>query len=141
MFKWQHSETVNTKATSKQIWAIWKDAENWPRWDSELEWVKLDGSFAKGSKGTMQPKSGPVVVFELTNIEENRQFIDSAKLPLAILEFTHRYEPLADGGGKIIHSVEIRGFLAPLFGRVIGSKIRAHLRDAMLKLSDLATSI
>lgn len=141
MFKWQHSESVDTRATSKEIWAIWKDAANWPRWDSELEWVKLKGPFVEGTKGTMKPSGGPVVVFELTNIEKNRQFINCAKLPLTTLEFTHRYENLADGSARIIHAVEMRGLLAPLFGRVIGSKIRAHLRDAMLKLSDLATGI
>jgi len=141
MLKWQYSEVVNTTATSKQIWAIWKDAENWSRWDSELEWVKLHGPFVEGTKGTMKPRGGPVVVFELTNIEENRKFVDCAKLPLTTLEFIHRYETLADGGGKIIHSVEMRGLLAPLFGHLIGSKIRTHLREAMLKLSDLAERI
>ena len=140
MFTWQHSEKVVTNATSKQIWALWQDAATWPRWDSELEWVKLGGPFVVGTKGSMKPRGGPVVAFELTYVEENKQFIDCAKLPLTTLAFTHRYEVLAGGGAQIVHAVEMRGLLAPLFGRVIGSKIRAHLRDAMLTLSDLAAA-
>ena len=86
----------------------------------------------------MKPRGGPVVVFHLTNTEEHSQFTNRAKLPLTTLELTHRYESLADGSARIVHAVEMRGLLAPLFGRVIGSKMCAHLREAMLKLSDIA---
>lgn len=140
MFKWQHTEAVNTNATSKQIWSIWKSPQDWPRWDRELEWVKMEGPFAKGSTGTMKPRGGPIVFFELTTVEEDHQFIDRAKLPLTTMEFIHRYEEMADGTGRIVHTVEMRGLLAPLFGRVIGTKIRAHLRAAMEELSSLAVA-
>ncbi|HUW00591.1 MAG TPA: SRPBCC family protein [Gallionella sp.] len=140
MFKWQYSETVDTSATSKQIWSIWTDAQNWPIWDSELEWVKMEGPFVEGTTGTMKPRGAPVVDFVLTNVEENRQFSDRAKLPLTRIEFIHRYETAADGRARIVHKVEMSGLLAPLFGRVIGTKIRTHLRGAMEKLSNLASA-
>ena len=37
-----------------------------------------------------------------------------------------------------MHSVEMRGCLAPLFGRVIGSKSKMHLRQSMEQLSPIA---
>lgn len=138
MFKWQHSETVDTGATPNQIWSIWAEVENWPVWDSELEWVKMEGPFVQGTTGTMKPRGGPVVCFVLTNVDENRQFSDRTKLPLTKIEFIHRYETAANGSGRIVHKVEMTGFLAPLFGRVIGRKIRTHLRSAMEELSNLA---
>lgn len=138
MFKWQFSETINTNASPQEVWSIWTDAHNWPVWDTELEWVKLEGPFVEGAIGTMKPRGAPDVEFVLTNVEENRQFVDLAKLPLTRIAFIHRYETAADGTGRIMHKVEMNGLLAPLFGRLIGSKIRAHLRDAMEELSSLA---
>lgn len=46
MFKWSYSEKVMTDATAEQVWAIWEQAALWPSWDSELIWVKLEGSFS-----------------------------------------------------------------------------------------------
>ncbi len=138
MFKWQYSETVATHATPKQIWALWSDPQTWPVWDSELEWVKIDGPFVEGSTGTMKPREGPVVKFVLTHVEENQQFSDRANLPLTKIAFSHRYEVSEDGRGRIVHKVEMNGLLTPLFSRVIGNKIRMHLRGAMEKLSSLA---
>lgn len=140
MFNWNHMESVKTDATAAQIWSLWKSPQDWPLWDSELEWVKMDGPFMKGSTGTMKPRSGPIVSFELTTVEENRQFIDSANLPLTTMEFIHRYENMEDGSALIVHEVIMKGLLAPFFGLVIGTKIRAHLRTAMVKLSGLAVT-
>ncbi|NMZ00016.1 hypothetical protein HBO04_07790 [Pseudomonas proteolytica] len=138
MFEWAYVETVNTSATAEQIWSVWQDAENWPKWDDQLEWVKWDGPFIEGVKGTMKPSDGPVVTFVLTEVKEFSSFTDRASLPLTTIDFIHTYESTVDGHGKIVHKVEMRGLLAPLFGRIIGSKIRIHLRSAMEKLSILA---
>lgn len=138
MFEWVYVETVNTKASAEQVWAVWVDAKNWPQWDDQLEWVKWDGPFIEGAIGTMKPTDGPVVKFVLSEVKEFSNFSDRAKLPLTTVDFIHTYEATADGNGIIVHKVEMRGILAPLFGRVIGSKIRTHLRRAMIKLSVLA---
>ena len=140
MFSWEYTESVDTTATAKQVWSIWERAQDWPTWDSELEWVKMDGPFAQGTKGTMKPRSGPIVLFELIIVEENSQFIDCARLPLTTINFIHRYENMPDGSAQIVHAVKMQGFLAPLFGLLIGTKIRKHLRSAMLKLSDFAVA-
>ncbi len=139
MFTWSYTEVVQTNASPKQVWCLWSAAENWPQWDNELEWVKLHKSFSKGSTGTMKPKNGPVVSFEITSIKENQQFISCAKLPLTKMSFIHAYEKQPDGSNCIVHTVEMRGLLSPIFGRIIGNKIKKHLRAAMLKLSDHAT--
>jgi len=58
------------------------------------------------------------------------------KLPLAALDFYHRYTPVSTQGepAQIMHGVVIRGLLAPLFGFLIGRAVKKHLRTAMLKL-------
>tara|TARA_B110000977_G_scaffold183818_1_gene246832 strand:- start:111 stop:395 length:285 start_codon:yes stop_codon:yes gene_type:complete len=66
-------------------------------------------------KRTMKPSAGAVVVFDLTHIEGNIQFIDGTNLPLTTLGFKHRYETLAVGGARIIHAADMRGLLTPFF--------------------------
>ncbi|HDI3197774.1 SRPBCC family protein [Vibrio cholerae] len=143
MFKWSYSEKVTTDATAEQVWAIWEQAELWPSWDSELVWVKLDGPFKAGTQGKMQPVGGPVVEFTLTEVEVNRKFIDRARLPLTTLDFAHFYEHTGDkeGTSYIRHSVTMTGLLAPLFGFILGRKIKKHLRGAMEDLSQKATQV
>lgn len=138
MFTWNFSETIETNASGPQVWKLWADAESWPAWDSELEWVSFDTPFAPGGAGEMKPVGGPKVRFTLTHVEENRRFCDVTSLPLTKIEFDHRYEANEEGGGRITHSVAMRGVLAPLFGRVIGRGIKRHLRSAMERLSEQA---
>lgn len=142
MFVWRHSEEVHTEATATQIWIQWKDAASWPRWDKELKWVRLNGEFVRGTTGKMKSASGPEVSFTLDEVIIDKSFSNTAKLPLTRIVFGHEYLASTKPGdtAKIRHTVTMTGFLAPLFGRVIGSKIRRHLRDAMLELSKCATT-
>lgn len=136
MFKWTYTETVPTKASADQVWAVWQDAVTWPQWDSELQWVRLDGAFEVGTKGRMKPTAGPEVDFVLTEVQPNARFADKARLPLTDIVFDHVYLPGSDGQPATIrHSVSMVGVLAPLFGKVIGSRVKTHLRDAMLDLA------
>ncbi|ECU9164112.1 TPA: hypothetical protein G5T75_004903 [Salmonella enterica] len=140
MFTWTYSEQVTTLATPEQIWAMWQDASSWPCWDSELEWVRLEGEFVAGTVGLMKPASGPEVRFCLSDVVPLRSFSDVAQLPLTRLVFNHEYisPQESNGAAQIRHSVTMYGLLAPLFGRFIGRKIKTHLRQAMQELSQRA---
>lgn len=140
MFKWHHSEVVSTNATAENVWRKWEDGNTWPEWDTELEWVELSSGIAEGSSGKMKPKGGPNVKFVITKSKRNSSFQDVAKLPLTILTFDHEYIPqgASDATAYIRHSVTMNGITAPLFGHVIGSKIKLHLRESMERLSRLA---
>lgn len=140
MFTWNYSETVNTQASPEQVWDMWSDANTWPSWDSELDWVRLEGEFKEGAKGTMKPVNGPVVTFTLSEVLVNRSFSDRAKLPLTSIVFKHHYLQPSEKGEmpKIQHAVEMKGLLVPLFKRVIGTNIKKHLRGAVLELSSRA---
>ncbi len=141
MFTWTYSETVPTLASASQIWSRWQDAEQWPTWDCELDWVRLEGPFEAGTTGKMKPSAGPEVAFELSEVSPERSFSDIARLPLTKMVFLHEYLPLEKGGAaQIRHTVTMTGLLAPLFGKIIGSQIKAHLRSAMEALSIQAAS-
>ncbi|ECI9604892.1 hypothetical protein C9X02_20800 [Salmonella enterica subsp. enterica serovar Enteritidis] len=140
MFTWAYSEQVTTLAPPEQIWTMWQDASTWPCWDTELEWVRLEGEFVIGTVGLMKPTSGPEVKFRLSEVVPLRSFSSVAQLPLTRLVFNHEYlsSQEGDGAAQIRHSVTMYGLLAPLFGRLIGGKIKNHLRQAMQELSQRA---
>ncbi|WP_375655333.1 hypothetical protein [Bartonella sp. AA83SXKL] len=138
MFNWIYSEEISTEASAEQIWAIWEDVASWPCWDSELEWVELFGAFKVGAVGQMKPKKGPTVTFTLDKVIKNVCFSDYAKLPFTRMSFNHEYicsTKTGSSNNKIRHTVIMSGLLAPLFGMIIGSKIKLHLRDAMIEMS------
>jgi len=140
MFVWQYSETVETCATADVIWTYWSDPATWHTWDDEVKSASIYGNFVQGVKGVMQPASGPKVAFELTLVDINKAFTNRARLPLAMLDFSHHYtpSPTKDASAQITHGVEIRGLFAPLFGFLIGRGVKKHLRAAMLKLVEKA---
>ncbi|WP_330168688.1 hypothetical protein [Bartonella grahamii] len=138
MFNWIYSEEINTEASAEQIWTIWEDVASWPCWDSELEWVELSGPFKEGAIGRMKPRKGPKVIFTIDKVIKNVCFSDYAKLPLTRMSFNHEYicsKKSGSSDNKIRHTVTMSGLLAPLFGVIIGSKIKSHLRDAMIEMS------
>lgn len=140
MFKWKFTELVETDATPEQIWSLWENVDTWPLWDKEVSWVKLNGPFLLGTQGQMKPVDGPKVNFMLIEVEKNTKFTDRAKLPLTTMDFSHIYHISNSTGRKasIQHSVEMKGFFAPIFGFIIGRKIKKHLKQAMINLSNQA---
>ncbi|WP_409361542.1 hypothetical protein ACRPOS_000760 [Bartonella heixiaziensis] len=138
MFKWIHSEEINTEASAEQIWAMWEDVSTWPCWDHELEWVELSGAFKAGAVGKMKPKKGPKVTFTLDKVIKNVCFSDYARLLFTRMVFDHEYISSTksnSSNNKIRHTVTMSGLFPPLFGVIIGSKIKLHLRDAMMEMS------
>lgn len=140
MFKWELTESVETDATSEQIWSLWENVDAWPLWDQDLSWVKLKGPFEVGTHGEMKPTDGPKVNFNLTEVEKNKKFTNQAKLPFTTMDFSHVYNAASntDRKASIQHRVEMKGFLAPFFGFIIGRKLKKHLKQAMIKLSNQA---
>ncbi|CND47414.1 hypothetical protein [Yersinia intermedia] len=139
MFKWTYSESVTTEATPAQIWAMWQDVPSWPCWDNELKWARLNGDFTKGTTGRLKPVNGPAVDFTLSRVEIHCAFSNVATLPLTNLVFDHDYFSSAVTGepAYIRHSVTMTGWLVPVFSRLIGNRIKAHLRDAMIELNSI----
>lgn len=140
MFKWKFIESVETDATPEQIWSLWENVDAWPLWDKEVSWAKLHGPFSVGTHGLMKPSNGPKVDFILIEVEKNKKFTDRAKLPLTTMDFSHIYYAPKNNDVKasIQHSVEMKGLLAPVFGFIIGRKIKKHLKQAMIDLSNQA---
>jgi hypothetical protein len=122
--------TVETSASPEKIWEVWQDVKNWNSWDHGIEFSTIDGPFAKGTKGTLKPKGGPLVNTELTKVESLKMFVDESKLFLAKILVSHY---LTESNGKTIvtHQIEMKGPLAFVFAFLIGRTMKKNLPQEM----------
>ncbi|MDX6208499.1 MAG: hypothetical protein QOE24_890, partial [Frankiales bacterium] len=79
------------------IFARWADMATWPEWNTDTEWVRLDGAFAQGSTGQLKPKGGPKVKFVIARLTDT-EFVDVSQLVGARLTFAHHI--VATGTGS-----------------------------------------
>lgn len=67
-------------ASPAAFFAKWADVDTWPEWNSDIDWVRLDGPFVSGATGTLEPKGGPAVTFVIERLVPDREFVDVSKL-------------------------------------------------------------
>lgn len=125
--------TVATKASPDTIWNIWKDVENWKKWDHGIEFSHIEGPFDIGTKGTLKPKGGPVVPTVLTHVKPLNAFVAESRLFLARIIVSHDMT-----GIHVTHQIEMKGPLAFLFAFLIGRKMKKNLPQEMLAMVKLA---
>src|SRR5437867_2928223 len=113
MWNWSLEASSETKANPEKIWNCWKDVPSWPRWDHELEWSQIEGSFEPGTSGKLKPKGWPVTAFRITSVE-NDGYQDETILLLTKVVFTHKMQRIAANRTIITHRAEVKGLLAPL---------------------------
>lgn len=138
------SKTVSIDAPPDKVFAVLKDVERWPEWTSTMLSVKRreSGPFVLGSTAEVrQPKLRPSV-WQVTGIEEGRNFTWTTRSPGVRMQAGHRVE--RDGSGsRVVLSFEMSGVMAPLvsglYGRLIdeyvsteaqGLKKRCEVADA-----------
>jgi hypothetical protein len=140
MLTWIYEESILTSANAEQVWALWSRPHEWNRWDEAVEWVTLDGPFETGSCGRLKPVSGPAVKFVILEVQQKRGFTNRSFLPMTCMDFIHTYRPAEspEQGAMITVRIEMRGWLSPLFGRLIGRGIQKTLRESLVKCSTLA---
>jgi hypothetical protein len=120
---WTKSYSITTKAVSKeQMWKLFADVNNWHRWDTGIEFAKLDGKFEKGSHFVLRPKGGPNVKIELIETIENKGFTDLTKFPLARMYGKHVFEERPEGL-KITTTMSVKGILGFLWIKLVAQKI------------------
>ena len=143
MLAWTHEESIPTRATGAQVWALWSRPHEWNRWDEGLEWVTLEGTFVSGTWGRLKPVGGPEVKFVILEAWPERGFTDRALLPLTRLDFIHLYTPgpLPEQGGRVTVRIEMRGVLTPLFKRIIGRDIQKTLSATLDRFAAQAEKV
>ena len=118
----------------------WADMATWPEWNTDTEWVRLDGPFVQGATGVLKPKGGPKVRFEVTVLEPGREFTDVSKLLGARLTFRHVVGRTAEGTTRVDVEVTLTGPLGAVWRAALAKGIRAALPDDMRRLAEAAAA-
>ncbi|MCD9022032.1 SRPBCC family protein [Cohnella silvisoli] len=107
---WEFEHTVTTTAKAETIWKLYSDITSWVEWDKGIEYASLDGAFAAGTRGILQPEGQERLAFELTEVEPLRGFSDVTDIPDAgiRIRFVHRLQQAAEGT-SVTHHVTITG--------------------------------
>lgn len=138
MFRWRVQAGADTRATTQAVWDLWAEVGSWPQWDESLEWCKLSGPFAQGSKGELKPKKWPVSHFVIVSAREGREFSNVCRMPFTQMTFHHTVSPLDQSTTRIVHVAEVKGLLAPLLWFFMRKQLQRGLPRAVQKLARLA---
>ena len=106
---------------------------NWNKWDPEIKESFIDGEFKEGTTGFLKPLSGPKSKFALTKVIQNKSFTAKTTLPLCSIYFERNIIP-DSSGTEAVHRIVFDGFLAPLFGRLLGNKLKEEQLRTMKSL-------
>lgn len=131
---------ITSAAAPSAIFARWADMATWPQWNTDTEWVRLEGPFTQGAAGVLKPKGGPKVRFEVAVLVPGREFTDVSRLFGARLTFRHLVSPAtASGTGtRVDVTVTVSGPLARLWALALGKGIRASLPRDLERLAAAA---
>jgi len=134
----QFEEKITINASASEIFSVYENVENWSDWDPDVKASSIDGNFETGSKGSIHPTKGPKSSVVFSQIVPNESFTVDSNLPLCSLRFEHELLVNDSNSTEAIHRVTFRGFLSPVFGRIIGSQIRKGMPHTLLGLKNKA---
>ena len=123
---------ATSTADPSALFARWGDMATWPEWNTDTEWVRLDGPFATGSTGVLKPKGGPKTKFVIEKLTD-REFVDVSMLLGARLTFHHTVAVVPQGTHVAVE-VTLAGPLARLWNAVLGKGIKASLQRDLDRL-------
>ncbi len=134
----QFEASTQINAPSATVFSLYANVPGWPTWDPDVKAASLAGDFVSGAKGVIVPHGGPKSEIIFTEVVTNKKFAAQCKLPLCTMRFEHELDGTQGSGTQATHRVIFRGFLAPLFGRLIGSGMRKTLPNALAGLKQAA---
>ncbi len=122
MERWSTEHEHVAAVEPAAIWQLWQDVASWPAWDASIVSARLDGPFAVGTQGVIEPEGQGELPFHLTAVEPGRGFTDETGFGPVALRFSHRVEAV-DGGARIVVGVEVEGPGAAEIGPMVASDL------------------
>ncbi|AIF53070.1 hypothetical protein [Pelosinus sp. UFO1] len=86
-------------ATSQAIWEMYTNLNKRRQWETDLEYILLNGDFATGTSGTMKLQNQPEMPYTLTSVIPQREYWDRTEIPDAGIAicFGHEFTDMGDG--------------------------------------------
>jgi hypothetical protein len=129
--------TQQTSASPAAVWARWVEVERWPEQNDGMEWARLDGPLAVGTRIVMKPRGSRKASCRITEITPLQAFRTQTALPLARLRIDHEMSAGPDGT-EFRHRLSMTGPLAWLFWRLFGRQLAASLPAILASIARLS---
>jgi hypothetical protein len=120
----------------EDVWRIWSDVNNWPTWDKELEYCKMENNFIEGSQFILKPKGGPKVSITLSEVRPNEKFTNYCKFLGATMYVAHALEETSDGL-RITNTITVTGPLSYIWVHLVAKNVANSVPKQMDSLVDL----
>lgn len=130
-------EQVTITTQPHAIFKLYRDVSGWSLWDPEVRSSSIDGPFVAGATGRLRPKAGPEARILLVDVQPDISFTVESRFPLCMVKFEHELQA-KEMGTRVRHRVTFSGPLAPVFGWIIGSRIRRGLSGTLTGLKRVA---
>lgn len=129
--------TIAIDNTIDKVWQSLIDVEKWHQWDTELISANLDGNFVLGAKGSMKPKTGPLLPFYISEFTPHQSYTINTKMPIGGLVIKRS---LSTENGMVLFTDDIQftGFLKLIFGVILGGTFRKVLPEVMNNFKKMA---
>lgn len=122
---------------AKNIWEIWTDINNWPKWHDDLEYCKMDGPFEVGSNFILKPKGVKAVKIVLTDIKRGKEFTDCTTFFGAKMYDTHAIEETPEGAW-LTNALIVTGPLKWLWIKLVAQNMADTVPEETENLVNLA---
>lgn len=120
----------------EEIWQLWADVNNWPKWDKELEYCKMEAPFVKDSQFILKVVGGPKVKITLSEVIANEKFTDYCKFLGARMYDAHELEETKDGGVRITSTITVTGPLSFIWVNLVAKNVAHSVPKQMDALVD-----
>ena len=121
----------------EEIWRIWADVNNWPKWDNELEYCKMVNKFTESNQFILKPKGGPKVTITLSEVKPNEKFTDYCKFFGATMYDAHYLEETPEGL-RIGSKITVTGPLSFIWVNLVAKNVANSVPKQMDALVNLA---
>ena len=138
MWKKEYSKLF-TGIRKKDIWNLWTDINNWPKWHGDLDYCKLEGEFKVGNYFMLKPKNISAVKIVITEMETEKYFTDCTSFFGAKMYDTHALEETPDGlklTNKLLVTEPLKWLWVKLVAANVADTVPAET-EALVKLARL----
>lgn len=123
-------EKIYPGLNKEDVWSVWTDVNNWPKWDKELEYCKMDKTFEEGNQFILKPKGGPKVKITLSEVIPNKKFTDYCKFFGAIMYDAHELEETSEGL-RIKNRITVTGPLSFIWVHLVAKNVANSIPEQM----------
>jgi len=122
-------DDITIDAPIDAVWAVYSDVERWPTWTASVTSVELlDGpTLGPDSRARIKQPRFPSLVWSVKDLVPGRCWTWTTHSPGATTTATHVLEHVDDGRTRVTQTIDQRGVIGAIVGRLTKRLTRRYL--------------